>query len=66
LAQHPWGAWILSSGTVYFVSQSGLIPVPSWSTFLNNGGQASFIVPANNYDMVLPQLPIMTNSDPRV
>jgi hypothetical protein len=66
LAQHPWGAWILSGGTVYFVSQSGLIPVPSWSTFLNNGGQASFIVSANNYDMVLPQLPIMTTSDSRV
>jgi ferredoxin len=66
LAQHPWGAWILSGGTVYFVSQNGLIPVPNWSTFLNNGGQSSFIVPANNYDMVLPQLSNMTASDSRV
>lgn len=65
-AAHPWGSWVLSAGTVYFVSQNGLIPVPDWNTFLGNGGQASFIVPANSYDLALPQLPIMVSSDSRV
>ncbi len=64
--QHPWGSWIKSGSTVYFVHQSGLIPVPDWNTFLNNGGQASFIVSANSYDFRLPMLSAMTSGDSRM
>ena len=65
-AAHPWGSWVLSGSTVYFVHQSGLIPVPNWNTFLNNGGQGNFIVPANSYDLALPHLAIMTAGDARM
>jgi hypothetical protein len=65
-AQHPWGSWIKSGSTVYFVHQSGLIPVPDWNTFLNNGGQAGFIVSANSYDFRLPMLSPMTSGDSRL
>lgn len=65
--QHPWGTWIKNSGnTVYFVNDLGLIPVPDWATFLNNGGQSNFIVNANSYDFKLPILSPMVNSDPRL
>ncbi len=63
---HPWGAWVKSGNTVYFVHESGLIPVPNWSTFTNNGGQADFIVSANPADMSLPILPVMVYSDSRL
>jgi len=63
---HPWGAWITNGKTVYFVSKDGLIGVPSWSIFLNNGGKSSYLVPANKYDLALPVLPIMTTGDSRV
>lgn len=65
-ASHPWGSWIKNgTSTVYFVHESGLIPVPDWSTFLNNGGEASLIVPANSYDFGLPILTPMTSNDSR-
>ncbi len=63
---HPWGSWIKSGQTIYFVHQSGLIPVPDWNTFLNNGGQASFVVPANSYDFRLYILSPMTSGDSRM
>ena len=65
-AAHPWGSWIKSGSTVYFVHQSGLIPVPDWNTFLNNGGQAGLIVQANIYDFRLPMLSPMTSGDSRL
>lgn len=65
-SSHPWGSWIKSGATVYFVHESGLIPVPNWDTFLNNGGQANFIVLANSADFRLPMLTPMTYSDSRV
>jgi hypothetical protein len=64
--QHPWGSWIKSGQTVYFVHQSGLIPVPDWNTFLSNGGQASFIVSASIYDFRQPMLSPMTSGDSRL
>src|SRR5262249_11474801 len=63
---HPWGSWIVSGGTVYFVHESGLIPVPSWDIFVNNGGNGSLIVPANSFDFQLPMLTNMTPFDYRV
>lgn len=65
-AAHPWGSWIKSGSTVYFVSQYGLIPVPDWSTFLNNGGQANVVVNANSWDFQQPMLSPMIYSDSRL
>lgn len=63
---HPWGAWIKSGSTVYFVHDSGLIPVSDYSTFINNGGEDRLVVPANSYDFRLPMLSVMTYNDPRL
>jgi hypothetical protein len=63
---HPWGSWVNSNGTIYFVHQLGLIPIADYPTFLNNGGNPAFIVTANSYDMALPQLPIMQMNDYRL
>jgi len=65
-ARHPWGSWVKSGSTVYFVDESGLIPIPDWNTFLNNGGQANLIVAANSYDFKLPILAPMTTGDSRL
>jgi plastocyanin len=65
--QHPWGSWIKDGGnTVYFVHQNGLIPLPDWNTFLNNGGQQNLIVTANSWDFKLTILSPMVNTDPRL
>ncbi|MDR3642600.1 MAG: Ig domain-containing protein [Candidatus Doudnabacteria bacterium] len=63
---HPRGTWVISGQTVYFLTPAGLIPVSDWNTFLGNGGQASYIVKANSYDMAFKQLPLMTANDSRV
>ncbi len=63
---HPRGTWLLSGQTVYFLTPNGTIAVPDWNTFLGNGGQASFLVQANSYDLAMPKLPIMTASDSRL
>ncbi len=63
---HPWGSWVRSGHTVYFIHENGLIPVPSYDVFLNNGGQDRFVVPMNSYDWQKIQLPVMTYSDSRL
>ncbi len=63
---HVPGSWIVQGKTVYFVSINGLIPIAEWQIFLNNGGNKKYIVKANSQDLLLPQLPLMTNSDSRV
>ena len=65
-SHHPWGSWIKNGTTVYFVQESGLIPVPDWATFLNNGGSANTIVNSNFYDFGLPILSAMTSNDSRL
>ena len=65
-AAHPWGSWVKSGNAVYFVHEQGLIPIPDWNTFLNNGGQGSWIVGANFYDLQLPMLSPMTFDDARL
>ena len=65
-ASHPWGAWVKSGATVYFVHETGIIPIPDWNTFLNNGGQANWIITANWRDLQLPRLSPMSYSDARV
>lgn len=57
---HTWGSWLLHKGTVYYSHRDGLIPVPDWGTFLENGGFSAAIVPVNSYDLeVLRQSPAM-------
>lgn len=63
---HPWGSWVKNGSTVYFVHQSGLIPITSWDIFLNNGGSASLIVPMNSFDFQLPMLSVMSFNDSRL
>jgi hypothetical protein len=63
---HPWGSWVKSGSTVYFVSDAGLIPVPDWNTLTADGGLDSMIVPANIYDFRLPLLSPMTVGDYRL
>jgi hypothetical protein len=63
---HPVGSWIISKKTVYYVTSTGLIPVPSWNVFLNNIGSSKYIVKANAADLLQPLLSNMINSDSRV
>lgn len=67
-AAHPWGSWLLYNGTVYYFHESGLIGVPSWDVFINNGGDAKYVVRTNSYDTqnLNVNLPILTTNDPRV
>jgi hypothetical protein len=65
-ASHPWGSWIKSGSTIYFVHESGLIPVPDWNTFLNNGGNSNLVVPANSFDFQRPTLSVMVQNDYRL
>lgn len=67
---HPWGSWLLSGKTVYYSTEQGLIPAPSWEVFLSNGGEAKFILPANQADLGIlkayPNLPLLQMNDSRV
>jgi hypothetical protein len=65
-AQHPWGTWVKDGSTIYFVYESGLIPISSWSVFTGNGGKANYIVKANSYDLALTRLDVMTSNDSRL
>ncbi|MBI5530579.1 MAG: hypothetical protein HY918_03700 [Candidatus Doudnabacteria bacterium] len=63
---HAIGSWVISDGTVYYVSSNGLIPIPTWEIFLSNGGKQADITEINNGDMQLPLLPLMSAADSRV
>jgi hypothetical protein len=65
-AAHPYGAWIVNKGTIYFVHELGLIPIADFQTFLNNGGSIGTVVKANTYDMQLPMLNLMQANDSRL
>jgi len=68
-ADHPWGSWLLYGKTIYYSTQAGMIPVASWDTFVNNGGQSKFIVRANVADISIIKnntLPVMQLNDSRV
>ena len=68
--RHPWGSWLSYKGVVYYLSQDGMIGVPSSAIFLSNGGQWKFVVAANKYDVAIlkanPALPLLASSDSRV
>lgn len=63
---HPWGSWVKSGNTIYFVHEDGLIPVSSESIFKNNGGENKLVVPMNYYDSQLNKLSKMKNDDSRL
>jgi hypothetical protein len=63
---HPWGSWVKSGNTVYFVHQDGLIPIPTHQIFTDNGGRDGMVVPMNSYDFTKPMLPLMVMSDARL
>ena len=66
---HPWGSWVIYKNTVYYVSESGLIGVPSIEVFISNGGDTRSIVKANSYDIEVlnsnPNLPVLVDNDSR-
>lgn len=68
--QHPIGSWLLYRRTIYYSTDGGLIPIPSWQVFINNGGTTKLIIPMNAADIAAlkagPILPVMTNNDSRV
>jgi acetyl esterase/lipase len=51
--EHPWGQFVLYMGTVYYINQAGLIAMPNPQTFLAQGGNWSWLVPANKYDLAM-------------
>lgn len=64
---HPVGSWLNDNGTVYYISDAGLVPVPDYHTFLSNGGNPKFLQPMTDTDMGLPvSLPLMSAHDSRV
>lgn len=63
---HPWGSWVKYGTTIYFVHETGLIPIPSYDIFLNNGGNAATVVNANSYDLARQILSVMSYSDTRL
>lgn len=65
-AEHPWGSWLLDNGTVYYSHETGLIGVPSWNTFIQNGGNVKFIARANRYDLTRPRQPTLQSNDARI
>ena len=68
--EHPWGSWLLSGKTVYYSIETGMIPVPSWDVFVNNGGKSQYIVKANRFDLSVLKtnkiLPVMVENDSRI
>ena len=69
-APHPWGSWILYNRTIYYAHETGLIGVPSWDIFINNGGNTKYIAKANSYDIQTlnanPNLPVLQYNDSRI
>jgi len=63
---HPWGSWIQSGNTIYFVHEAGLIPIPTWEVFLNNNGRTNLVVPVNSYDFGRQLLEPMQPNDQRL
>lgn len=63
---HPWGSWVKSGSTIYFVHENGLIPISSFDIFVNNGGVLQNVVEANSYDFSKAMLPLMTYNDQRL
>jgi hypothetical protein len=67
--EHPWGSWLKNGSTIYYSTEQGIIPVPAWEIFLNNGGQSKLIVPMSKAEqklLGLKLLPVMTINDGRI
>lgn len=68
---HPWGSWLVwEDGTIYYYAKEGMVGVPSWETFIANGGTPSLIIPMNGWDDAVwaekPNLPVLQVNDSRL
>lgn len=63
---HPWGSWVKNGSSIYFVHENGLIPIPSYDIFINNGGRDAWVVYANSYDLGRAMLSNMVYNDSRL
>ena len=67
---HVSGSWVSNFKTIYYVSDGGLIGVPTFDVFLNNGGVPHYVVAANSFDLAILAArgtqPVMVNNDARV
>jgi hypothetical protein len=52
---HRPGTLINDSGTIYLITQSGLLGIPDMQTFSDWGYSLDDVVPANNFDRNLPK-----------
>ena len=68
--RHSWGSWVRDGSTIYYVSPSGFIGVPSYSLFLKYGLTSNAIVTANTTDLGYIDnshaIPVLTYGDPRL
>ncbi len=64
--QHPWGSWLINNKVIYYSSESGLIGVPSWDVFLQNGGRGEQILQANAADLKVITGSVMKLNDERI
>lgn len=69
-SQRPWGSWVLYNKTIYYLHETGMIPVPSMDVFLQNGGNLKFVAKANKYDIEAIKksvgLAVLNSSDERI
>jgi hypothetical protein len=67
---HPLGSWLSNKGTIYYLTDQGMIGVTNPEIFLSNGGAWSLVVLANKYDLAIlkanPALPVLQTNDQRV
>lgn len=66
IGSHQVGSWLNVGQTIFYVTDNGLIPVPTYQIFKNAGGVGKPVYSANDYDMQLPLLPLMQINDIRV
>jgi hypothetical protein len=67
---HPYGSWVLYNKTIYYMAADNTaVGIPTWNTFLANGGGQSLIVPANAADIAVIQksgsVPVLEMNDIR-
>jgi hypothetical protein len=66
-AAHPWGSWVSYNRTVYYSTSSGIVGVPTPEVFTTDGGQWSYVVPANKYDLAsINGSSVLADNDSRV
>ena len=59
-------SWVQDGNTIFYINESGIIPIATWNIFINNGGKKKLIKPANSGDLSLPLQSLMIEKDMRV